>query len=221
MSHRISASILSANFSNLGQEIDDLASAGVDSIHLDVMDNHYVPNLTFGPMMCKALCEHNPNIPFYVHVMAKPIEKMLNELCSLPLAGIIIHPQQTDNLANNMEAIKEANIKVGIALNPHDRINDKLLTTITNSNEVLVMGVQPGFGAQSLIPETLSTISKIRTFITFNRLDIKLAIDGGVNLTTIKSAKAAGADTFVIGSALLNSNNYQESIATFKELLSA
>ncbi len=219
MQYKISASILSVNFANLGKEIDALIDGGTDSIHLDVMDNHYVPNLTFGSDFCKAIHQHSPKINLDVHIMAYNIDPLIASFAANGAHSITIHPDQTVHLHRNITEIKQHNIVAGVALNPATPINS-IEYILDEIDQVLIMSVNPGFGGQKFITSSLKKIEKLKNLITQKNHDISIAVDGGINLDTICSIKDAGADIFVIGNAITNTDNYLETIQEFRTLLS-
>ena len=211
---KISPSILSADFSQLGQEIKNLENSGADMIHVDVMDGHFVPNLTIGPPVIKALRKYT-KIPFDVHLMINPVHKYIKDYAESGADIITIHPEATDNLASSIKKIKELKKKVGVSLNPKSKID--LITSLLNEIDlVLIMSVNPGFGGQSFIHSSLDKIEKVRKMIDETDKDIRLEVDGGINNDTINLAAKAGADTFVAGSAIFSTNNYEQTISTLR-----
>jgi len=208
----IAPSILSANFACLGQEVDNVLAAGADIVHFDVMDNHYVPNLTIGPMVCKALREHGVTAPIDVHLMVSPVDRMITDFIEAGATYITFHPDATDHIDRSLQLIKDGGCKAGLVFNPAtplhymDYVMDKL-------DMVLLMSVNPGFGGQSFIPSTLQKLKQVRAKIDASGHDIRLEVDGGVKIDNIGEIAAAGADTFVAGSAIFNSDDYQQTIA--------
>jgi len=200
----IAPSILSANFACLGQEVDNVLASGADIVHFDVMDNHYVPNLTIGPMVCKALRDHGVTAPIDVHLMVSPVDRMITDFIEAGATYITFHPEATDHIDRSLQIIKDAGCKAGLVFNPAtplhylDHVMDKL-------DMVLLMSVNPGFGGQSFIPSTLDKLKLVRSRIDASGLDIRLEVDGGVKADNIAEIAAAGADTFVAGSAIFNS----------------
>lgn len=212
----IAPSILSANFANLGQDVDNVLAAGADIVHFDVMDNHYVPNLTIGPMVCKALRDHGVTAPIDVHLMVKPVDHMITEFIKAGATYITFHPDASDHVDRSLQIIKDAGCKAGLVFNPAtplhylDHVMDKL-------DMILLMSVNPGFGGQSFIPSTLNKLRQVRRLIDDSGLDIRLEVDGGVKVDNIAEIAAAGADTFVAGSAIFNSPDYAQTITKMRE----
>lgn len=212
----IAPSILSANFACLGQEVDNVLAAGADIVHFDVMDNHYVPNLTIGPMVCKALRDHGVTAPIDVHLMVSPVDRMITDFIKAGASYITFHPEATDHIDRSLQIIKDAGCKAGLVFNPAtplhylDYVMDKL-------DMVLLMSVNPGFGGQSFIPSTLDKLKQVRSKIDESGLDIRLEVDGGVKVDNIAEIAAAGADTFVAGSAIFNSPDYAQTITKMRD----
>ena len=212
----IAPSILSANFACLGEEVDNVLAAGADIVHFDVMDNHYVPNLTIGPMVCKALRDHGVTAPIDVHLMVSPVDRMITDFIKAGASYITFHPEATDHIDRSLQIIKDAGCKAGLVFNPAtplhylDYVMDKL-------DMVLLMSVNPGFGGQSFIPSTLDKLKQVRSKIDESGLDIRLEVDGGVKVDNIAEIAAAGADTFVAGSAIFNSPDYAQTITKMRE----
>jgi ribulose-phosphate 3-epimerase len=211
----IAPSILSADFARLGEEVDNVLAAGADIVHFDVMDNHYVPNLTIGPMVCKALRNHGVTAPIDVHLMVSPVDRMIGDFAEAGASYITFHPEASDHIDRSLQLIKSAGCKAGLVFNPAtplhymDYVMDKL-------DMVLLMSVNPGFGGQSFIPATLDKLKQARQKIDESGFDIRLEIDGGVKVDNIGEIAAAGADTFVAGSAIFNADDYQTTIAAMK-----
>jgi len=207
----IAPSILSANFASLGQEVDAVLAAGADVIHFDVMDNHYVPNLTIGPMICKALRDHGVTAPIDVHLMVRPVDHMINEFAKAGASMITFHAEASDHVDRSLQLIKEHGLKAGLVLNPAtplhylDYVMDKL-------DMILLMSVNPGFGGQSFIPSTLQKLRDVRKLIDASGHDIILEIDGGVKVDNIREIAEAGADMFVAGSAIYGQEDYKKVI---------
>ena len=211
----IAPSILSANFAKLGEEVDNVLNAGADIVHFDVMANHYVPTLTIGPLVCEALRNHGVTAPIDVHLMVKPVDRIIPDFAKAGADIITIHPEATDNLEASILKIKELNKKVGVSLNPESKI-DLILNYLDKIDLVLIMSVNPGFGGQSFIHSSLDKIEKVRKMIDETGKDIRLEVDGGINNDTINLAAQAGADTFVAGSAIFNTDNYEQTISTLR-----
>lgn len=207
----IAPSILSADFARLGEEVDNVLAAGADIVHFDVMDNHYVPNLTIGPMVCKALRNHGVTAPIDVHLMVSPVDRMIGDFAEAGASYITFHPEASDHIDRSLQLIKAAGCKAGLVFNPAtplhylDYVMDKL-------DMVLLMSVNPGFGGQSFIPNTLEKLKQAREKIDASGFDIRLEIDGGVKVDNIGEIAAAGADTFVAGSAIFNAPDYKTTI---------
>lgn len=204
----IAPSILSADFARLGEEVDNVLAAGADVVHFDVMDNHYVPNLTIGPMVCKALRNHGVTAPIDVHLMVSPVDQMIGDFADAGATYITFHPEASDHIDRSLQLIKAAGCKAGLVFNPAtplhymDYVMDKL-------DVVLLMSVNPGFGGQSFIPATLDKLREARKKIDESGYDIRLEIDGGVKVDNIGEIYAAGADMFVAGSAIFNAPDYK------------
>lgn len=211
----IAPSILSANFARLGEEVDAVLEAGADVVHFDVMDNHYVPNLTIGPMVCKALRHHGVTAPIDVHLMVRPVDRIIGDFIEAGASYITFHPEASDHIDRSLELIKSAGLKCGLAFNPTTSLNylDYLLDKI---DMVLIMSINPGFGGQSFIPVTHEKIKQARKIIDQSGRDIRLEIDGGVKIDNIGEIARSGADTFVAGSAIFGSDDYQATIAAMR-----
>lgn len=207
----IAPSILSADFARLGADVDAVLAAGADMVHFDVMDNHYVPNLTIGPMVCKALRKYGVTAPIDVHLMVKPVDRLIGDFIEAGATYITFHPEASEHIDRSLALIKAAGCKAGLVFNPAtplhhlDHVMDKI-------DMVLLMSVNPGFGGQSFIPATLPKLREARARITASGLPIRLEVDGGIGVKNIREIAAAGADTFVAGSAIFNAPDYAEVI---------
>ncbi len=202
---KISPSILSADFSQLGNEIKRLEDGGADMIHVDVMDGHFVPNLTIGPPVIKALRNYT-KLPFDVHLMISPVHKYIKNYAEAGADIITIHPEATDNLVGSIKKIKSHNKKVGISLNPETSV-DKVLPVLNSIDLVLIMSVNPGFGGQKFIKETLEKVKILRKEIDEKKIDVQIEIDGGINFENAKMAKDAGVNILVSGTTIFKENN--------------
>ena len=207
----IAPSILSANFAKLGEEVDNVLNAGADIVHFDVMDNHYVPNLTIGPLVCEALRNHGVTAPIDVHLMVKPVDRIIPDFASAGASYITFHPEASEHIDRTISLIKESGCKVGLVFNPATPLNH-LDHVIDQLDMVLLMSVNPGFGGQSFIPKTLEKLRIVRSLIDSRNLQTRLEIDGGVKIENIKDIASAGADTFVAGSAIFNTDDYKKTI---------
>ncbi|MCL1059652.1 ribulose-phosphate 3-epimerase [Shewanella gelidimarina] len=204
----IAPSILSADFARLGEDVDAVLNAGADVVHFDVMDNHYVPNLTIGPMVCKALRDYGVTADIDVHLMVKPVDSLIPDFADAGASIITFHPEASEHLDRSLQLIKESGCKAGLVFNPGtplhylDHVMDKL-------DVILLMSVNPGFGGQSFIPSTLDKLRQVRKLIDDSGYDIRLQVDGGVKVDNIAAIAAAGADMFVAGSAIFNKPDYK------------
>ena len=201
----IAPSILSADFARLGEEVDNVLAAGADVVHFDVMDNHYVPNLTIGPMVCKALRNHGVTAPIDVHLMVKPVDRMISDFIEAGASYITFHPEASEHIDRSLQLIRDGGCKAGLVFNPATSLSylDYVMDKI---DIVLLMSVNPGFGGQSFIPATLDKLREARARIDASGKDIRLEIDGGVKADNIAEIAAAGADMFVAGSAIFNTH---------------
>ncbi len=211
----ISPSILAADFSRLGEEVRDVLSAGADSIHFDVMDNHYVPNLTIGPLVLKSLRKAGITQTVDVHLMVKPVDRLIEYFLEAGADYISIHPESTEHLHRTLGLIEQGGAKAGLVFNPATPL-EVLSEIIELVDLVLVMSVNPGFGGQHFIASSLDKIARIREIIDASGRPIRLQIDGGIKTTNIQSVAAAGADTFVAGTAIFGSDNYAKTIADMR-----
>ena len=217
--YKIAPSILSADFSRLGEDVAKVVNAGADIIHFDVMDNHYVPNLTFGPMVCSALRDYGINSPIDVHLMIKPVDRIIPDFAKAGANYITFHPEASDHIDRTIGLIREHGCKAGIVLNPATPLT-YLEHCLENLDMVLLMSVNPGFPGQKFINGTYNKIALVRELIDKSNNNIRLEVDGGINLDNIAKVALAGADTFVAGSAIFNSKSYKDTISSMKELLS-
>lgn len=214
----IAPSILSADLARLGAEAEAVIAAGADFIHVDVMDNHYVPNLTFGPIIVKALRDYGITAPIDVHLMIKPVDRIIPEFAAAGATYITFHPEASEHVDRTLQSIRDAGCKAGLVFNPATSLShvDYLLDKI---DMILLMSVNPGFGGQSFIPAALEKLRRAREIITASGRDIRLEIDGGVKTGNIADIATAGADTFVAGSAIFNSKDYAATIAAMRSAL--
>jgi len=211
----ISASILSADFSRLGEEVKAVLAAGADWIHFDVMDNHYVPNLTVGPMVCEALRKFGVRAPIDVHLMVSPVDSLAADFARAGATRISFHPEATLHVDRTIQHIRDAGCSPGLVFNPATPLN-WLDYVIDKIDLVLIMSVNPGFGGQKFIPEAIGKLTEARRRITAARRDIRLEIDGGVKIDNIAEIARAGADTFVAGSAIFGSPDYADTIRAMR-----
>lgn len=214
----IAPSILSANFARLGEEVDAVLAAGADVVHFDVMDNHYVPNLTIGPMVCKALRDHGVTAPIDVHLMVEPVDEMIRMFAEAGASWITFHPEASRHVDRSLQLIRDLGCKAGLVLNPASGL-ECLEYVIERLDVLLLMSVNPGFGGQKFIPATLGKLRQARALIDASGLPIRLEIDGGVSATNIGEIAAAGADTFVAGSAIFGGGDYRGVIDTMRSAL--
>jgi len=207
----IAPSILSADFAKLGEEVDNVLTSGADIVHFDVMDNHYVPNLTIGPLVCDALRSHGVTAPIDVHLMVKPVDRIIPDFAKAGASYITFHPEASEHIDRTIALIKEQGCKAGLVFNPASPLH-YLDHVIDQLDMVLLMSVNPGFGGQSFIPSSLEKLRVVRKMIDDKNLSTRLEIDGGVKTDNIKDIASAGADTFVAGSAIFNTDNYKSTI---------
>jgi ribulose-phosphate 3-epimerase len=216
----IAPSILSADFARLGAEVDAVLGAGADCIHFDVMDNHYVPNLTVGPLVCAALRKYGVTAPIDVHLMVKPVDRIVADFAEAGATWISFHPEASEHVDRTLQLIAEAGCRPGLVFNPAtplmwlDHVMDKV-------DMILLMSVNPGFGGQAFIPATLAKLRQVRERIDASGREIRLEVDGGIKVGNIRQAAAAGADTFVAGSAIFGSASYAATIAAMRGEIAA
>lgn len=215
----IAPSILSADFARLGDEVNAVLAAGADVVHFDVMDNHYVPNLTIGPMVCKALRKHGISAPIDVHLMVKPVDRLIGDFIEAGASWITFHPEASEHIDRSLQLIRDGGCKSGLVFNPAtplhylDYVMDKV-------DIILLMSVNPGFGGQKFIPATLDKLREARQRIDASGYSVRLEVDGGVTVDNIAQIAAAGADTFVAGSAIFNTPDYAATVAQMRNRLS-
>jgi ribulose-phosphate 3-epimerase len=212
----IAPSILSADFARLGEEVDAVLAAGADWVHFDVMDNHYVPNLTIGPMVCEALRKHGVTAPIDVHLMVEPVDRLVPDFAKAGATDISFHPEASRHVHRTIQLIKAQGCRAGLVLNPATPV-DVLDWVLDEVDMVLLMSVNPGFGGQSFIPSTLEKLRRVRAMIDRSGRNIRLEIDGGVKPDNIGEIAAAGADTFVAGSAIFGQADYAQVIARMRD----
>lgn len=220
----IAPSILSADFARLGEEVDNVLKAGADVVHFDVMDNHYVPNLTIGPLVCEALRKHGVTADIDVHLMVKPVDRIIPDFAKAGASYITFHPEASEHIDRSLQLIRESGCKSGLVFNPATPL-DCLKYVMDKVDMVLLMSVNPGFGGQSFIPATLDKLREARKLIDASGYDIRLEIDGGVKVDNIREIKEAGADTFVAGSAIFGAaqasdpNHYDSVVKAMRDEL--
>ncbi|MDO6563966.1 ribulose-phosphate 3-epimerase [Amphritea sp. 1_MG-2023] len=209
--YKIAPSILSADFARLGEEVENVLAAGADYVHFDVMDNHYVPNLTIGPMVCKALRKHGIEAPIDVHLMVKPVDRLIGDFIDAGASIITFHPEGSEHIDRSLQMIRDGGCRSGLVFNPATPLSylDYVLDKV---DMILLMSVNPGFGGQKFIPGTLDKLKQARALIDQSGYDIRLEVDGGVGVANIAEIAAAGADTFVAGSAIFNTDDYKATI---------
>ncbi|WP_413692018.1 ribulose-phosphate 3-epimerase [Psychromonas sp. KJ10-2] len=214
----IAPSILSADFARLGDDVKKVLADGADVVHFDVMDNHYVPNLTIGPMVCKALRDYGITAPIDVHLMVEPVDSMIVQFAEAGASIITFHPEASKHVDRSLQLIKSYGCKAGLVLNPATSL-EELTHVMDKLDVVLLMSVNPGFGGQSFIPHTLEKLRAVRKLIDESGRDIRLEVDGGVKTDNIKEIAEAGADMFVAGSAIFNQPDYKAVIDEMREQL--
>ena len=216
----IAPSILAARFAELGAEVDAVLAAGADIVHFDVMDNHFVPNLTVGPMVCKSLRDYGISAPIDVHLMVSPVERLIGEFADAGATYITFHPEAGPHIDRNLQQIRDCGCKSGLVFNPGTPLNC-LEHVMDKVDMVLLMSVNPGFGGQKFLPSALPKLAAARRMIDASGLDVRLEIDGGVTLDNIGKIAAAGADTFVAGSAIFGSDDYTATIKKMRDAISS
>ncbi|MEM6606676.1 MAG: ribulose-phosphate 3-epimerase [Pseudomonadota bacterium] len=216
----IAPSILSADFARLGAEVDAVLEAGADLVHFDVMDNHYVPNLTIGPMLCKALRDYGVSAPIDVHLMVSPVDRLIGDFAEAGASYITFHPDASTHVDRSLQMIRDAGCKAGLVFNPHVGL-EALTYVLDKVDMILLMSVNPGFGGQAFIPSTLGKLREARALIDASGLDIRLEVDGGVSPANIGEIAAAGADTFVAGSAIFKQPDYRTVIDAMRAELAS
>jgi ribulose-phosphate 3-epimerase len=220
VSHWIAPSILSADFARLGEEVRAVLAAGADVVHFDVMDNHYVPNLTVGPLVCEALRKHGIEAPIDVHLMVQPVDRIVPDFAAAGATFITFHPEATEHVDRTIELIREHGCRPGLVFNPATPL-DHLDYTLDKLDMVLLMSVNPGFGGQKFIASALRKLTEVRRRIAQSGKDIRLEVDGGVKVDNIAACARAGADTFVAGSAIFGSKDYAATIKAMRAAIAS
>ena len=214
----IAPSILSADFARLGEEVDAVLAAGADVVHFDVMDNHYVPNLTIGPMICKALRDYGITAPIDVHLMVSPVDSLISDFAKAGASYITFHPEASEHVDRSLQLIRDEGCKAGLVFNPASGL-EAAKYVMERLDMILLMSVNPGFGGQKFIRNVLPKIAEARALIDASGLDIRLEIDGGITADNIAEIAAAGADTFVAGSAIYGKDDYQQAVDAMRKAL--
>lgn len=215
LDYQIAPSILSADFARLGEEVTAVLEAGSDIIHFDVMDNHYVPNLTIGPLVCEALRKHGVKAPLDVHLMVKPVDRIIPDFAKAGATYITFHPESSEHVDRSLQLIRDCGCKAGLVFNPATPL-DYMKYVLDKLDMVLLMSVNPGFGGQSFIPAVLNKLREARKIINDSGKNIRLEVDGGVKIDNIRAIAEAGADTFVAGSAIFNTPDYKVTVAAMR-----
>jgi ribulose-phosphate 3-epimerase len=214
----IAPSILSANFARLGEEVDAVLASGADMVHFDVMDNHYVPNLTIGPLVCSALRSHGVTAPIDVHLMVRPVDRLIADFADAGASYITFHPEASEHIDRSLQLVLDSGCKAGLVLNPATPLTH-LKYVLDKLDMILLMSVNPGFGGQAFIPSTLDKLRETRQLIDASGHETRLEVDGGIKVDNIRAAAEAGADTFVAGSAIFGAPDYGAAIAQMRSEL--